>query len=35
VDDFLREHAGTAKPKDMLTYLRRAPTVAPSADDKL
>src|SRR5580698_3376764 len=23
-DDFLRERAGTAKPKDMLKYLRRA-----------
>jgi len=27
-DDFLRERAGTAKPKDMHKYLRRAPTVA-------
>ena len=33
-DDFLRERAGTAKPKDMLKYLRRAPKVAPNADDK-
>ena len=32
-DDFLRERAGTAKPKDMLKYLRRAPKVAPDADD--
>jgi hypothetical protein len=32
-DDFLRERAGTAKPKDMLKYLRRAPKVAPNADD--
>jgi hypothetical protein len=24
-DDFRRERAGTAKPKDMLKYLRRAP----------
>ena len=32
-DDFLRERAGTAKPKDMLKYLRRAPKVAPEADD--
>jgi hypothetical protein len=32
-DDFLRERAGTAKPKDMLKYLRRAPKVAPTADD--
>jgi len=29
-DDFLRERAGSAKPKDMLKYLRRAPKVAPS-----
>jgi hypothetical protein len=32
-DDFLRERAGTAKPKDMLKYLRRAPKIAPGADD--
>jgi predicted HicB family RNase H-like nuclease len=32
-DDFLRERAGTAKAKDMLKYLRRAPKVVPSADD--
>ena len=32
-DDFLRERAGTAKPKDMLKYLRRAPKVAPNVDD--
>jgi hypothetical protein len=32
-DDFLRERAGSAKPKDMLKYLRRAPKVAPDADD--
>jgi hypothetical protein len=32
-DDFLRERAGTAKPKDILKYLRRAPKVAPNADD--
>jgi hypothetical protein len=31
-DDFLRERAGSAKPKDMLEYLRRAPKVAPDAD---
>jgi hypothetical protein len=30
---YLRERAGTAKPKDMLKYLRRAPKVAPNADD--
>ena len=34
-DDFLRERAGTAKPKDMLKYLRRAPRVAPNVDDML
>jgi predicted nucleic acid-binding protein len=27
------ERAGSAKPKDMLKYLRRAPKVASSADD--
>jgi len=32
-DDFLRERAGTSKPRDMLKYLRRAPKVAPNADD--
>ena len=32
-DDLLRERAGTAKPKDMLKYLRRAPKVVPNADD--
>lgn len=32
-DDFLRERAGKAKPKDILRYLRRAPKVAPDADD--
>jgi hypothetical protein len=30
-DDFLRERAGTAKPKDMLKYLRRAPKVATNS----
>ena len=34
-DDFLRERAGTAKPKDMLKYLRRAPKVAPNTDDAI
>jgi len=34
-DDFLRERVGTAKPTDMLKYLRRAPKVAPNADDRL
>lgn len=32
--EFLRERAGTAKPKDILKYLRRAPKVAPAADDQ-
>jgi hypothetical protein len=32
-DDFLRERAGTTKPKDMLKYLRRVPKVAPNSDD--
>ncbi|MGH8252077.1 MAG: pilus assembly protein HicB [Steroidobacteraceae bacterium] len=31
--DFLRNRAGPAKPKDMLKYLRRAPKVAPKAED--
>ena len=30
-EDFLRARAGTAKPKDMLKYLRGAPKVAPNA----
>jgi len=34
-DDFLRERAGTAKPKEMLKYLRRAPKIAPNAEDTL
>lgn len=32
--EFLRERAGTTRPKDMLKYLRRAPKVAPAADDQ-
>jgi hypothetical protein len=32
-DDFLRERAGTAKPRGMLKYLGRAPKVAPNPDD--
>ena len=32
--EFLRERAGTAKPKAMLKYLRRASKVALSADEK-
>jgi hypothetical protein len=33
-DDFLRERSGSAKPKDMLKYLRRAPKVAPDTEDR-
>jgi hypothetical protein len=32
--EFLRERAGSAKPADMLKYLRRAPKVAPASNDK-
>ena len=32
--EFLRERAGTAKPKDMLKYLRRAPKVQPADGDR-
>jgi hypothetical protein len=32
--DFLRERAGSAKPRDMMKYLRRAPKVAPTAGDE-
>lgn len=32
--EFLRERAGTAKPKDMLRYLRRAPKVPPADEDR-
>lgn len=33
--DYLLERSGSAKPKDMLKYLRRAPKVAPSSDDSV
>jgi hypothetical protein len=33
--EFLRQRTGTAKPKDMQKYLRRAPKVAPDAKDSL
>jgi hypothetical protein len=33
--EFLREHAGTAKSKGMLKYLRCAAKVPPAADDRL
>ena len=32
---FLKERAGTAKPKDLLEYLRRAPKVAPPDNDRI
>jgi hypothetical protein len=32
--DFLRERAGSAKPADMVKYLRRAPKRAPTAGDE-
>ena len=32
--EFLRERAGTAKPKDMLKYLRRAPKAPPADGDR-
>jgi hypothetical protein len=31
---FLQEKAGTAKPKDLLKYLRRAPKVTPADNDR-
>jgi hypothetical protein len=32
--DFLRERAGSARPKDMMKYLRRSPKVAPTTGDE-
>jgi hypothetical protein len=32
--DFLRTRAGSAKPNDMMKYLRRAPKVAPVTGDE-
>jgi hypothetical protein len=32
--EFLQRRAGSAKPKDLLKYLRRAPKVAPVAGDE-
>jgi len=32
--EFLQQRAGTAKPRDMLKYLRRAPKVAPTKGDE-
>ena len=31
--EFLREHAGDAKPKDLLRYVRAAPKVPPMVHD--
>jgi hypothetical protein len=31
---FLRQRAGTAKPKDLVKFLRRAPKVPPVAGDE-
>jgi len=31
--ELLRERAGSSKPGDMLTFLRRAPKLPPTADD--
>jgi len=31
---FLHERAGSAKPRDMMKYLRRAPKVAPTPGDE-
>ena len=32
--DLLHERAGSAKPRDMMKYLRRAPKAAPIAGDE-
>lgn len=32
---FLKDRAGTAKPKDLLKYLRRAPKVTPPDKDRI
>lgn len=32
--EFLQQRAGTAKPQQMLKYLRRAPKVAPTKGDE-
>lgn len=31
---FLRQRAGTAKPRDLLKYLRRAPKIEPPENDR-
>ena len=33
--EFLPERAGTAKPKDILEYVRRSPKVPPAGDDRV
>jgi hypothetical protein len=32
--EFLRQRAGTAKPRDLMKYLRRAPKVVPVKGDE-
>lgn len=32
--EFLRERSGSARPQDMLKYLRRAPNTAPAPEDE-
>jgi hypothetical protein len=32
--EFLKQRAGSAKPKDLIKYLRRAPKVAPVEGDE-
>lgn len=34
-NDFLRQRAGKAKPKDMLRYLQKSPKTAPMKGDEL
>ena len=31
--EFLRDRAGSAKPRDLVKYLRRAPKVEPGSED--
>ena len=32
--EFLRQHAGSAKPKDLVKFLRKAPTAPPIEGDE-
>jgi hypothetical protein len=32
---FLKDRAGTAKPRDLLKYLKRAPKLTPAEDDRI